>query len=118
MSDFPTVAKIGSIPENRGGTFVVDGMLVAVFRWQGKYFAIDDICPHMGASLGAGEVCDGVVTCPWHAWRFSICDGTWRDNPKLKVSHYEVRVQGDEIQVRVPEGRGSSILPPDRPTRA
>lgn len=98
---FTTVAKVGSIPENRGGAFVVGGKLIAVFFSEGEYFAIDDICPHMGASLGAGEVCDGVVTCPWHAWRFSIGDGTWRDNPKLKVGRYDVRVEGDEIQVRV-----------------
>lgn len=101
MPEFVTVAKVGSIPENRGGTFVVGGRLVAVFNSGGEYFAIDDICPHMGASLGAGEVCDGVVTCPWHAWRFSVCDGTWRDNPKLKIDRFEVRVVGDEIQVCV-----------------
>jgi nitrite reductase (NADH) small subunit len=100
---FTTVAKVGSIRNNQGEQFLVGGKLIAVFFSDGKYFAIDDTCPHMGASLSAGEVCDGVVTCPWHAWRFSICDGTWRDNPKLKVGYYEVRVEGDEIQVHVPE---------------
>ena len=102
-SDFVTDAKVGSIPEGQGATHVVNGRLVAVFCVQGEYFAIDDTCPHMGASLGAGEVHDGVVTCPWHAWRFSVCDGTWRDNPKLKIDRFEVRVEGDEIQVCVPE---------------
>jgi nitrite reductase (NADH) small subunit len=101
-AEFVTVARVGSILEGRGGTFCVNKRLVAVFRTRDDYYAIDDLCPHMGASLGAGEVQDGVVSCPWHAWRFSICDGTWRDNPKLKVSSYEVRVVGDEIQVRVP----------------
>ncbi|HJT31240.1 MAG TPA: Rieske (2Fe-2S) protein [Pirellulales bacterium] len=105
MSDFVTVAKVGSIPEGRGATHVVNGRLVAVFCVNGEYFAIDDTCPHMGASLGAGEVNDGVVTCPWHAWRFRVCDGTWRDNPKLKIDRFDVRVQGDEIQVCVPERR-------------
>jgi nitrite reductase (NADH) small subunit len=99
-----TVARVGAIVEGRGITCQVGERLLAVFLSDGSYQAIDDLCPHMGASLGAGEVCDGVVTCPWHAWRFSICDGTWRDNPKLKVGHYEVRVEGDEVQVRVPDG--------------
>ncbi|MEX0713014.1 MAG: Rieske (2Fe-2S) protein [Pirellulales bacterium] len=107
MSEFVTVTKTGSIPEGRGATFVVGGRLVAVFFVDGRYFAIDDSCPHMGASLGAGEVHEGVVTCPWHAWRFSVCDGTWRDNPKLKVDHFEVRVEGDEVRVRLPaDGEG------------
>jgi len=101
-ADFVTVARVGSIPEGRGGTFCVNKRLVAVFRSNDEYYAIDDLCPHMGASLGAGEVQEGVVSCPWHAWRFSICDGTWRDNPRIKISSYEVRVVDGDIQVRVP----------------
>jgi len=101
MSEFTTVAKVGAIAEGRGETFTVDGRLVAVFLENGQYFAIDDLCPHMGASLGAGEVIDGVVACPWHAWRFKVCDGTWCDNPRIKIDSFEVRVVDDEIQVRV-----------------
>jgi nitrite reductase/ring-hydroxylating ferredoxin subunit len=103
MSEFVTVAKVGAIAEGQGATFVVGQRLVAVFLSAGEYFAIDDLCPHMGASLGAGEVFDGLVACPWHAWRFRVCDGTWADNPKLKVDCFEVRVEGDEIQVRAKE---------------
>lgn len=101
-SEFTTVAKVGAIPEGRGLTFVVNGRMVAVFFSEGKYWAIDDLCPHMGASLGAGEVYDGMVSCPWHAWRFRVSDGTWCDNPRIKIDSFEVRVVGDEIQVCVP----------------
>lgn len=100
MSDeFQTVARVGAIPAGQGGTFQVGDRLIAVFNTGSEYYAIDDLCPHMGASLGAGEVIDGVVTCPWHAWRFSVCDGTWRDNPKIKIDRFDVRIVGDEIQV-------------------
>ena len=102
MDDFTTVAKVGAIPEGRGLTFVVNGRMVAVFYADGKYSAIDDLCPHMGASLGAGEVYDGIVSCPWHAWRFRVSDGTWCDNPRIKIDAFETRVVGDEIRVRVP----------------
>jgi len=101
MTEFTTVAKVGSIPEGEGETFKVGGRMVAVFHAGVQYYAIDDLCPHMAASLGAGEVIDGVVACPWHAWRFRLSDGTWCDNPRLKVDVFEVRVQGDDIQVRI-----------------
>src|SRR5436190_5557054 len=101
-SDFITVAKVGAIPEGEGQSFQVGERLVAVFLKDGKYFAIDDLCPHMGASLGAGYLDDeGVVTCPWHAWRFCVSNGTWADNPRLSVDTFDVRVLGNEIQVRV-----------------
>jgi nitrite reductase/ring-hydroxylating ferredoxin subunit len=103
MAEYVTVAKVGSIAEGQGETFTVGERLVAVFCSGGEYYAIDDLCPHMGASLGAGEVEEGVVTCPWHAWRFNVCNGAWADNPKIKIDRFDVRVQGDDIQVRLPE---------------
>ena len=103
MSQFVAVAKVGSIPEGQGASFTIGGRLVAVFNRGGAYHAIDDLCPHMGASLGAGELDEqGIVTCPWHAWRFNICDGTWCDNPSLKIDTYPTRVEADEIQVQLP----------------
>jgi nitrite reductase (NADH) small subunit/3-phenylpropionate/trans-cinnamate dioxygenase ferredoxin subunit len=100
-SEFTTVAKVGSIPEGEGASFQVGNRLVAVFNHGGHYLAIDDLCPHMGASLGAGCLDDaGVVTCPWHAWRFEVTTGKWADNPRLSIDTFEVRVLGDEIQVR------------------
>ena len=105
MSDFQTVAKVGDIPAGLGRAYEVDGVFVAVFFVDGEYWAIDDTCPHQGASLAEGYVEGECVTCPWHAWRFSIRDGRWLDNPtsKLKVETYEVRIVGDEIQVKVPD---------------
>jgi len=103
MSAFVTVARVGQIREGTGETFQVGDRLVAVFLEHGEYFAIDDVCPHMGASLGAGALCDGVVACPWHAWRFSIHDGTWRDSPRVQIDRFDVRVVGEEIQLRVPD---------------
>ncbi len=107
MSDYVTVAKVGVIPDGQGGTFRVGDRLVAVFNRGGEYHAIDDMCPHMGGSLGAGAMdAEGVVTCPWHAWHFSVCDGTWCDNPRIKIDAFDVRVAGDEIQVSVaPRGK-------------
>ncbi|HVT29290.1 MAG TPA: Rieske 2Fe-2S domain-containing protein [Lacipirellulaceae bacterium] len=101
-SGFVTVAKVGTIPEGEGRSFQVGERLVAVFLQGGQYFAIDDLCPHMGASLGAGYLDEeGIVTCPWHAWRFCVRDGKWADNPRLAVDTFQVRVVGNEIQVRL-----------------
>jgi nitrite reductase/ring-hydroxylating ferredoxin subunit len=104
MPNFVTVAQVGSIPAGEAATVPVGDRLVAIFNLgDGQYAAIDDLCPHMGASLAAGHLEGTVVTCPWHAWRFRVTDGTWCDNPRIKTDVFEVRVVGDEIQVRVPD---------------
>src|SRR6266536_3274188 len=103
MSDFQTVCRVGDVAEGEGRTVEVGNKLIAVFLEHGRYFAIDDVCPHMGASLSGGYVEGGIVTCPWHAWRFRLHDGAWADNPRIKIGCYPVRVQGDAVQVQAPD---------------
>jgi nitrite reductase/ring-hydroxylating ferredoxin subunit len=108
---FVAVARTGSIPIGEGRTFEVAGRLVAVFFDGSSYHAMDDLCPHMGASLGSGPFADGVVTCPWHAWRFRACDGAWCDNEKLSVDVFPVRVVGERIEVAVPPSAAAPAAP-------
>lgn len=112
-NEFVTVATVGDIPEGEGRTVLLDKRPIALFLYQGDYLAIDDLCPHQGASLGAGAIechdaegqdedsAEGpTVSCPWHAWRFRLSDGKWADNPRLAVDTFETRVVGKEIQIR------------------
>ncbi len=97
-------ARVGSIAEGAGAAFVVDGRVIALFLSGGRYFAIDDDCPHQGASLSKGRVDGCSVTCAWHGWRYSLEDGRWLDNPRSSrgVATYPVRVVDDRIEVGVP----------------
>jgi nitrite reductase (NADH) small subunit/3-phenylpropionate/trans-cinnamate dioxygenase ferredoxin subunit len=110
MSDFETVARVGDIPAGEGRSYCVRGRMIGVYFVDGEYFALTDVCPHMGASMVGGPVENKAVMCPWHAWRFSLCDGSWLDAPKSKVraETYEVRVIGDEIQVAIPRSADGS----------
>lgn len=99
-----TVCKLSDLPPGGVVVATIGNKDVAVFRHDGGIHAIDDCCPHAGASLAGGHVEDGVVTCPWHAWRFRLCDGAWADNPKVKTGCYPVTVVNDEVRVDVPAG--------------
>lgn len=101
MSGFENVGKVQDFAEGGGRAFAVNGRMVAVYRRGETFFAIDDLCPHMGASLAEGNLDGETVACPWHGWRFCIRDGTWEDNPRIKIDSFPVRVQGDEVQVLV-----------------
>ena len=99
---FQTVCKVGDIADGQSKCFNVGDKVVAVFHVGGAYHAIDDMCPHMGASLSGGYVEDGCVTCPWHYWRFRLADGGWGDNPKVRTGSYPVHVVGDDVQLELP----------------
>lgn len=104
-----TVARVGEIADGEAKTVPGPGKLVAVFRVGERYFAIDDMCPHMGASLAGGVVENGIVTCAWHYWRFRLSDGAWADNPRIKIGCYPVHVVNDEIQLELPDSVSEKI---------
>jgi nitrite reductase (NADH) small subunit/3-phenylpropionate/trans-cinnamate dioxygenase ferredoxin subunit len=105
MAEFRVVCRVTDLAEGEARTIEVANKLIAVFRRGDRYFAIDDVCPHMGASLSEGYVENGIVTCPWHAWRFRLADGAWADNPRIKIGCYPVQVVGDEIRLAVDDPR-------------
>ena len=37
----------------------------------GKINCLSDVCIHRGASLGAGQMLNGCVECPYHGWQFN-----------------------------------------------
>ena len=102
MSGFVTVCKEGDIREGHGKSFAVGGRAVALFLAHGQYYALDDYCPHMGASLGPGNVRDLTVICDRHGWAFRLADGQGIDGPDFKAEVLETRVQGGQVQVRLP----------------
>ncbi|MEE2826599.1 MAG: Rieske 2Fe-2S domain-containing protein [Planctomycetota bacterium] len=111
--DFVTVARVGEIDEGQAKAFEVGEYVVAVFLHEGQYYAIDDMCPHMGASLATGhfDVQQMNVACPWHGWRFDVRDGTWCDNRRIKTDVFAVRVVDGDIQLS-----RNRIQPADNPT--
>jgi nitrite reductase (NADH) small subunit/3-phenylpropionate/trans-cinnamate dioxygenase ferredoxin subunit len=103
MAEFKSVCRLSELKEGEGKNVVIGGKILAVFRIGEKVHAIDDACPHMGFSLAGGAVEDGIVTCPLHAWRFRLDDGTWLSSPRVKIGCYPVRIVGDQVQIETPQ---------------
>ena len=92
------VARVDEIPGGSG--FLVeleDGREVALFRQGRRVFGLDAICPHRGACLAFGEVREGMVHCPLHAWAFRLDDGSCPEFPGVRVTTYPVSVEGGEV---------------------
>ncbi|MBL7685842.1 MAG: Rieske (2Fe-2S) protein [Deltaproteobacteria bacterium] len=98
---FYYIAKIQDIPEGSGVFSNLQGHSIAVFKITGEYFAIQNRCPHRGASLVDGEIKGFVVTCPWHAWQFDIKTGCFLENSQIKLKQYSLEVRHDELWVEL-----------------
>jgi nitrite reductase (NADH) small subunit len=104
MSERVLICQASDLTENCGKAFPVGDRMIAVFLHAGKVYAMDDFCPHMGASLADGCLYQGSVACPWHAWRFDLKDGTWLDNPKIKTAVYTVEIVDQQVYIELPTG--------------
>ena len=67
----------------------------------GRVFALDNRCPHMGFPLDRGSIEDGILTCHWHHARFEVVSGCtfdlWADD--VPTCPVEIRA-GGEIWVK------------------
>lgn len=94
---FIFVAKLEDIPTGKGRVFKVEGKSLAVFRVDNRCFAINDICPHQGASLGKGRLKGFVVSCPWHHQQFDIRSGFGPDGGGYCVVNYDVMIDKGNV---------------------
>lgn len=86
------LTKVGTVP-------------VVVFWTDGRAWAIDDRCPHMGFPLHRGTVGDGLVTCHWHHARFDLASGCTLDLFADDARAFDVTIEGDDVLVAArPDG--------------
>ncbi len=102
-SEWVDVGAEAAFAKNRGRRIAVDGTFLAVWRTKDRWFAFDDACPHMGASLADGLVVGDTIQCPWHEWRYHVETGICPVRPWARVRVHEVRVEDGRVRVRRPE---------------
>ncbi len=102
MNEILYSIKIGNIKEfkNCSSKLIIhDGTPIAVFKNGDNFFAIDNRCPHRGASLLNGDINNGVITCPWHGWKFLISSGQALENSNCSVKKFSIYVENDIINL-------------------
>ena len=102
MSSFVRVAKVSDLPDPGKMLVEVDDRLVALFKVDGQFFALDDVCTHDGGPLAEGKLENHTIACPRHGAKFDIRNGKALTMPATQptVAH-EVQVAGDEVLVRL-----------------
>jgi nitrite reductase/ring-hydroxylating ferredoxin subunit len=106
-----TLGPCDEIAEGAAQVFTVEGREIGVFHRDGSWFAIDNHCPHKGASLAAGQCGETMVSCPWHHWKFDLRTGEAIGRPGVRVVTHAVEERdgllwvtlSDEAEVIVQE---------------
>lgn len=79
----------------------IDGTAVAVFKLNGEFYAIEDVCSHDGTEIASGELEGDEIICPRHGARFCIKTGAVKAPPAYEaISCFPVRIEQGRVQVR------------------
>ncbi|KAJ7384420.1 hypothetical protein OS493_021832 [Desmophyllum pertusum] len=83
-----------------GRLVTVNNQKVALFKYKGTVYAVDEMCPHMGAPLHLGDIEElgqaalPCIVCPWHSWKYCLQTGRLKVPRKkdITLGTYPVRV--------------------------
>ncbi len=123
MSQVATEIRVGRIDDFTDGRRVmvqVDGRDVFVFERDGRFFAFENRCRHMGGPVGEGVLIGKVeaildesrrligerfstdeihIVCPWHGWEYDIETGVCAADPSIRLRRYEAVQRGEDVYV-------------------
>lgn len=99
--DFVKVAETKDIQPSTMKAIDLAGERVCIVNVEGNYYAIGNVCTHVGGPLDEGTLEGYDVECPWHGSKFDVRSGAPTKPPaRQAVPTYEVKVEDNNILVR------------------
>jgi glycine betaine catabolism B len=99
--DFVKAASVKDIQPSQMKEVEINGETICLANIEGKYYAIGNVCTHLGGPLAQGKLEGYEVQCPWHGSRFDIRTGKVARSPAMRSEPtYEIKVQDDNILIK------------------
>ena len=93
---------VGEVAEGRPAAVKLAGQRIGIYNIEGRYHAIEDICPHANARLSAGFVRGEEIECALHEAIFHIPSGRCVAGPGGRdLATFDTRIEDGELFVRV-----------------
>ena len=101
MSEWIDVAAVDSVADGENVIVDVDGTDIAVFKIDGQFYAIEDVCSHDGAEIASGELRGDEIVCPRHGAKFCVRTGEVKCAPAYEnIDTFPVQIVDGRVQVR------------------
>jgi nitrite reductase/ring-hydroxylating ferredoxin subunit len=103
-NDFVKVAETKEIQPSTMKAVDLASERVCIVNVEGNFYAIGNVCTHVGGPLDEGTLEGYEVECPWHGSKFDVRTGEPTKPPaRQAVPKYEVKVEDNDILVRKQE---------------
>lgn len=101
MSHLIPINPVDELPPGKRKIIFVNGRSIVIFNIEGTVYAIDNSCPHNGASLANGQLDGHLLRCPAHGLRFDLTTGCMREPRSLCLTMFPVRTAQSGVVVHV-----------------
>ncbi len=107
---YQQVMSLSALPELEPKKVSMDETDILLIRKGDEVFALEATCPHSGAPLEKGAICEGKLICPWHKSVFTLAEGALCEPPSLRaLKRFPVKVKQGAIWLE------PAALPGDAP---
>jgi len=105
------VCAVSELPIGARRIVDLDGISIGVFNVGGRFCAIKNVCPHMGAPICQGTIhathrpsdvqefhpalADRILRCPWHGWEFDLITGKGLYDATSRMATYAVEIDSN-----------------------
>lgn len=96
-----TVARADALGEGERLAVRVEGRPVLLLQREGRVYALENDCPHLGCPLTRGAFEGYLLTCPCHDWTFDIRTGAFEIAPEIKLKTYACRIEDGQIYLQL-----------------
>ncbi len=100
-SSWMVALQVEEIPD--GGILVkeLDGHSLLFSRQGSRISCFENACAHMGMSLEMGEINNGIITCPYHGFQYSLTTGECLTAPEVQLLPHDTRVDGPKVEMKI-----------------
>lgn len=96
---FQAVAAESEIAPGQSRKVTLDGRELLICNAGGTFYAIENKCPHAGASFEGGRIRGKLISCPLHGARFDLSNGKCLGGAYKPVSCFPIRIEDGQILV-------------------
>jgi nitrite reductase/ring-hydroxylating ferredoxin subunit len=100
MEEWIPLIELSDLPEGNGLRLCKAGLDLALFRIGDVVYAIDDSCPHAGASLSNGRLRGKTVHCRAHGLGFDLESDSCAGVPMLPINRYAVGIVDGVVMLK------------------
>jgi len=94
------ITALNQIPERDIVKVKVEDISLILNRQGANVTCYRNACTHLEYPIDMGKVDNGIITCPFHKFRFKLDTGKCLNSPD-SLESYPVKIEGDRVFVEI-----------------